>query len=155
MMRALFQPLRLEALVGLLLLGSSLAVLAVADSGGGGSCHADVYWDTNQVYFHGWGPRYLVCKPLSCSDPESCPNGGTDIGGGWTTCLCNGSTTRCNAGYLDDEGTGAPQVGCYNVTQCPGSTACIFGTYNAEGPDYGPSGTGGYERKFVCWCDAE
>lgn len=150
-MRFFSSPAGLQLVVGLALAIGSVVVVAHADSGPGGSCHTDVYYSTDDVFNQNWGRRYAVCKQLTC--PLPCPNGGTDIGGGWTTCLCDGDTTTCNAGYRDDGGQGAPATACYNPTNCPAGQFCKSGTYDADDPTYGPQGQGGYEKKFVCWCN--
>ncbi len=137
-----------KLILGLSIVLTSIVGVAFADTGPGGGCHADFYFNldaqgriTNSVFY---------CRHIDC--PNSCPPANSSpLSGGYTTCLCPGATSiQCNFGAMLVPG--GIQYKC--LEGCPGGKTC-WGP-RPQGGGYYPGGTiggVGYANKMTCWCE--
>lgn len=128
--------------VGCLLMLTAVIGLVTADTGSGGGCHTDFYYNVDA---HGRIVQAVVqCTNIDC--PGTCVISGGG-GGYWFACSCPGMMEQCDLHVHEDHAAGTVAIAC--LFGCPGSTLC-------QGPGQYSGGTVGgvaYAYKSTCWCE--
>ena len=130
-----------QLILGIAILAVGMVGVAFANTGPGGGCHTDYYYNVDPVTGAVTAVN-VICRRIDCT--VSCPVPAAGPGtGGYKTCYCPTMPGTCNLGYTGEEPGGQGSVAC--IWGCTGGQEC-----------YGPGpypGSGGYAWKYTCWCE--